>query len=183
MGADRCVHRHPGPSHSFARYAASVRRLTGLRKRHIVNYMVKHQHTGLDHVFAALADPTRRALITQLSERKSASISDLARPFPMSLPAIMKHLDVLTDAALISRTKTGRTVICSLTAAPMEQAMGWLRRYERFWSEQLDRLAAYVEEESCRANHPSAASLVSRSSAASTPRRRSSLEPGRSRKK
>jgi DNA-binding transcriptional ArsR family regulator len=145
--------------------------------------MVKYQHTDLDHVFAALADPTRRALITQLSDGQSSSISDLARPFPMSLPAIMKHLDVLTDAALISRTKTGRTVICSLTAAPLEQAMGWLRRYERFWSEQLDRLAAYVEEESCRANHPSAASLALRSNVVSTRRRKRSSEPGRSRKK
>src|ERR1700730_7731785 len=145
--------------------------------------MVKYQHTDLDHVFAALADPTRRALITQLSEGESASISDLARPYPMSLPAIMKHLDVLTDAALISRTKTGRTVICSLTAAPLEQAMGWLRRYEHFWSEQLDRLAAYMEEESCRANHPSEPSLASRSSAVSTSRRKRSSEPGRSRKK
>src|SRR5580704_6206554 len=141
--------------------------------------MVKYQHTDLDHVFAALADPTRRALITQLSEGKTASISDLARPFPMSLPAIMKHLDVLRDAALISRTKTGRTVICSLTAAPLEQAMGWLRRYERFWSEQLDRLAAYVEKESCRANHPSAASLALRSSAVSMRRRKRSSGPGR----
>jgi DNA-binding transcriptional ArsR family regulator len=145
--------------------------------------MVKYQHTGLDHVFAAIADPTRRALITQLSEGKGASISDLARPFPMSLPAIMKHLDVLTDAALISRTKTGRTVICRLTAAPLEQAMDWLRRYERFWSEQLDRLAAYVEEESCQASHPSAPSLALRSSAVSTRRRKRSSEPGRRRKR
>jgi DNA-binding transcriptional ArsR family regulator len=144
--------------------------------------MVNYQHTDLDHVFAALADPTRRALITQLSEGKSASISDLARPFSMSLPAIMKHLDVLTDAALVSRTKTGRTVICRLTAAPLEEAMAWLRRYERFWSEQLDRLAAYVEEESCRASHPSTASLASRSSAVSTLHRKRSSEPGRSRK-
>jgi DNA-binding transcriptional ArsR family regulator len=145
--------------------------------------MVRYHHVGLDDVFAALADPTRRALITQLSEGKSASISDLARPFPMSLPAIMKHLDVLTDAALISRTKTGRTVICSLTAAPLEQAMRWLRRYERFWSEQLDRLAAYVEEESCQANHLSAASQALRSSAVSTRRRKRFSEPGRRRKK
>jgi DNA-binding transcriptional ArsR family regulator len=130
-----------------ARRAASTRRLTGLRTGCIVNYVVKCQPPDLSHVFAALADPTRRALIAQLSEVKSAPISDLARPFPMSLPGIMKHLDVLSDAALISRTKTGRTVICNLTAAPLEQAMGWLRRYERFWSEQLDRLAAYVEEE------------------------------------
>ena len=97
--------------------------------------------------------PTDAARAHHPAERRGRRRQRLARPF-MSLPAIMKHLDVLTDAALISRTKTGRTVICRLTAAPMEQAMGWLRRYERFWSEQLDRLAAYVEEESCRANSP-----------------------------
>src|SRR5262249_54159944 len=65
----------------------------------------------------------------------------------MSLPAIMKHLDVLSDAGLIAREKTGRTVACRLTAKPMEQAMNWLTRYARFWSENLDRLAAFVEDE------------------------------------
>ena len=65
----------------------------------------------------------------------------------MSLPAIMKHLDVLSDAGLIVRIKTGRTVACQLNADPMQAAMDWLERYQRFWSEQLDRLAAFVEEE------------------------------------
>ena len=74
-------------------------------------------------------------------------MSELAQPFAMSLPAIMKHLDVLSDAGLITRTKTGRTVACRLSARPMEQAMDWLSRYQRFWSENLDRLAAFVEEE------------------------------------
>ena len=75
-------------------------------------------------------------------------MSELAQPFAMSLPAIMKHLDVLSDAGLIAREKTGRTVACRLTAKPMEQAMDWLNRYQRFWSETLDRLAAFVEEDS-----------------------------------
>ena len=74
-------------------------------------------------------------------------MSELAQPFAMSLPAIMKHLDVLSDAGLIAREKTGRTVACRLTAQPMEQAMNWLNRYARFWSENLDRLAAFVEED------------------------------------
>jgi hypothetical protein len=65
----------------------------------------------------------------------------------VSLPAIMKHLDVLSDAGLIAREKTGRTVACRLTAQPMEQAMEWLNRYQRFWSDALDRLAAFVEED------------------------------------
>jgi len=63
----------------------------------------------------------------------------------MTLPAVMKHLDVLSDAGLISRSKTGRTVACRLEAGPMQEAISWLERYERFWSGQLDRLAALVE--------------------------------------
>ena len=111
--------------------------------------MVKYQTQPLDRTFAALADPTRRALLARLGEQDSVSVSELARPFPVSLPAIMKHLDVLSDAGLITRAKTGRTVACRLSAAPMERAMEWLNRYQRFWSTQLDRLAAFVEEDAC----------------------------------
>jgi DNA-binding transcriptional ArsR family regulator len=100
----------------------------------------------LDRTFAALSDPTRRALLARLEMEDAVSVSDLARPFAMSLPAIMKHLDVLTDAGLVTRKKTGRTVACRLSAAPMQEAMQWLSKYERFWSERLDRLAAYLEE-------------------------------------
>jgi DNA-binding transcriptional ArsR family regulator len=110
--------------------------------------MVKYRDEVLDRTFAALADPTRRALLARLGDRDSLSVSELAQPFAMSLPAIMKHLDVLSDAGLIAREKTGRTVACRLTAKPMEQAMDWLNRYQRFWSETLDRLAAFVEEDS-----------------------------------
>src|SRR5882757_7895621 len=112
----------------------------------ILNHMVKYREDVLDRTFAALADPTRRALVARLGDRDSLSVSELAQPFAMSLPAIMKHLDVLSDAGLIAREKTGRTVACRLTAKPMEQAMDWLNRYQRFWSESLDRLAAFVEE-------------------------------------
>jgi DNA-binding transcriptional ArsR family regulator len=135
--------------------------------------MVKHERPTLDRTFAALADPTRRALLARLGERNGLSVSELARPFPVSLPAVMKHLDVLSDAGLITRTKTGRTVACRLNAAPMEEAMHWLARYQRFWSERLDRLAAFVEEDSC------SPSPVSPSSAASTPRRTRSTPRGR----
>ena len=114
----------------------------------ILNHMVKYQDQTLDRTFAALSDPTRRALLARLVEEESLSVSELAQPFAMSLPAIMKHLDVLSDAGLIAREKTGRTVACRLTAQPMEQAMSWLNRYARFWSENLDRLAAFVEEDS-----------------------------------
>src|SRR5712692_1342892 len=111
--------------------------------------MVNYQNAVLDRTFAALADPTRRALLARLDEEEGISVSELARPFPVSLPAIMKHLDVLADAGLIARAKTGRTVACQLRAEPMQHAMDWLNRYQRFWSEQLERLAAFVEEESC----------------------------------
>src|ERR1700712_3190725 len=101
--------------------------------------MVNYREDALDRVFAALADPTRRALVARLGEKESITVSELARPFPVSLPAIMKHLDVLSDAGLIARSKSGRTVNCQLKAAPMEQAMNWLARYERYWTQQLDR--------------------------------------------
>ncbi|HWA47293.1 MAG TPA: metalloregulator ArsR/SmtB family transcription factor [Dongiaceae bacterium] len=138
--------------------------------------MVKYRDPELDRTFAALADPTRRALLARLNDSSGLSVSELAQPFAMSLPAIMKHLDVLSDAGLIARSKTGRTVQCRLTAGPMEQAMQWLSRYERFWSEQLDRLAAFVEEEPCS---PSQASPSSAGSKRRPPR---SSKPGRTRK-
>ena len=109
--------------------------------------MVKYQDETLNRTFAALSDPTRRALLARLVEQDGLSVSALAQPFSMSLPAIMKHLDVLSDAGLIAREKTGRTVACRLTAQPMEQAMEWLNRYQRFWTDRLDRLAAFLEEE------------------------------------
>ncbi|MBP1292602.1 MULTISPECIES: ArsR/SmtB family transcription factor [Bradyrhizobium] len=114
--------------------------------------MVKYQDETLDRTFAALSDPTRRALLARLGEQDSLSVSELAQPFAISLPAIMKHLDVLTDAGLVAREKTGRTVACRLTARPMEQAMNWLNRYAQFWSDNLDRLAAFVEEDPWQTN-------------------------------
>src|ERR1700709_2493286 len=123
----------------------------------ILNHMVKYQDRALDRTFAALADPTRRALLAQLGAQQSLSVSELAKPFPVSLPAIMKHLDVLSDAALIARSKAGRTVTCRLTAQPMEQAMEWLNPYQRFWSGGLDPLAAFVEDDSWPPNPASPA--------------------------
>lgn len=121
----------------------------------ILNHMVNRLMPALDRTFAALADPTRRALLARLREEDGLSVTALARPFSVSLPAIMKHLDVLSDAGLVVRSKVGRTVTCRLNAGPMEEAMTWLARYERFWTERLDRLAALVEdmpeqEDECR---------------------------------
>ncbi|RZN12582.1 transcriptional regulator [Bradyrhizobium genosp. SA-3] len=154
----------------------------------ILNLMVKYQDETLDRTFAALSDPTRRALLARLGEQDSLSVSELAAPFPISLPAIMKHLDVLTDAGLIVREKTGRTVACRLTAQPMEQAMNWLNRYAQFWSDNLDRLAAFVEEETWPMQPstpipapPSAQrnAQASRSRAGSARGRKRSTRPGR----
>jgi DNA-binding transcriptional ArsR family regulator len=151
--------------------------------------MVKYSDHALDRTFAALADPTRRALLARLGRSDSISVSELAQPFAMSLPAIMKHLDVLSDAGLIARAKTGRIVACRLTAGPMEQAMDWLNRYQRFWSENLDRLAAFVEEDKWPSNQALPATPVSSpdqaspSNVVSMPRRRKSTRRGPIRKK
>jgi DNA-binding transcriptional ArsR family regulator len=106
----------------------------------MVNYSER-----LDRTFAALVDPTRRAILARLERDGGTSVSTLAQPFAIKLPAVMKHLDVLDDAGLITRSKVGRTVTVELRHEPMREAMEWLRRYERFWSTSLDRLAAYAE--------------------------------------
>ena len=113
----------------------------------ILHRMAKFQESQLDRTFAALVDPTRRAILARLEQEGSVSIGELARPFAIKLPAVMKHLDVLGTAGLITRSKKGRTVTVGLAPAPMEGAMDWLRRYERFWSARLDQLAAYAEAE------------------------------------
>jgi len=113
--------------------------------------MVNYQHRDLDRVFAALVDPTRRAILARLEEADSLSITALAAPFPIKLPAVMKHLDVLSDAGLISRAKQGRTVSVRLSPDPLREAHDWLRRYERFWAPALDRLAAYAEAKQAQA--------------------------------
>jgi DNA-binding transcriptional ArsR family regulator len=116
-----------------------------------LHHMVKFQGSQLDRTFAALVDPTRRAILAHLELKESVSIGELARPFAIKLPAVMKHLDVLDNAGLITRSKKGRTVAVRLAPEPMQEAMNWLRRYERFWSASLDRLAAYAEAEEAKA--------------------------------
>jgi DNA-binding transcriptional ArsR family regulator len=105
----------------------------------------------LDRTFAALSDPTRRAILGRLARRESASVSELAEPFTIKLPAVMKHLDVLDKAKLIVRSKTGRVVTVRLRPESMREAMSWLRRHERFWSSRLDKLAAYAESKEAEA--------------------------------
>jgi DNA-binding transcriptional ArsR family regulator len=138
--------------------------------------MVDYQEAQLDRAFAALADPTRRAIVDRLARDSELAVTEIAEPFSVSLPAVMKHLDVLARAGLVDRVKTGRTVHCRLKAEPMESAMHWLLRYERFWAEKLDALAKFVETDTC------SPSQASPSSAASKPRRRRSSPRGRTRK-
>ena len=104
----------------------------------------------LDKTFGALADPTRRAIVARLGATSSGvesslPVGTLAKPFDMSLPAILKHLRVLEDAGLVVRRKEGRTVYCRLDPAPLSDAMSWLEETERFWSGRLDALADVVE--------------------------------------
>ena len=111
----------------------------------ILNHMVSYQPAKLDRTFSALADATRRAILLRLSETPELTVSELAKPFPVSLPNIMKHIGVLADAGLLTRDKTGRSVRCRLSAAPLEEATQWLHRYEKFWTERLDALGRYLE--------------------------------------
>lgn len=99
-----------------------------------------------DHVstvFSALADPTRRAMLAQLALGE-ASVSELAAPYRISLPAVSRHLAVLESAGLVEKHKVGRVVRCRFTAKRMKEAMDWMKRYERFWSGQLDSLEDYL---------------------------------------
>jgi DNA-binding transcriptional ArsR family regulator len=113
--------------------------------------MVNYKERRLDRTFAALVDGTRRAILARLEREDSATVSELARPFAIKLPAVMKHLDVLHDAGLITRSKAGRIVTVRLRPEPMREAMDWLQRYQRFWSRSLDRLAAYAERKDTEA--------------------------------
>lgn len=106
--------------------------------------MVKYM-TSLDTTFAALSDPTRRTILLTL-QRGSASVTDLARPHDISMPAILKHLNVLEHAGLIEQKKTGRVRMCRLTVGPMQQAADWLSLYRVFWENQLDNLGRFLEQ-------------------------------------
>jgi len=94
--------------------------------------MATRDAEALDRTLAALADPTRRAMVERLAKNGRMAISDLATPFPMSLPAVLKHVGVLTEAGLVSRIKVGRTVYCHLLSAPIRASLVWLRKYEDY---------------------------------------------------
>jgi DNA-binding transcriptional ArsR family regulator len=94
---------------------------------------------GLSLVFGALADPTRRAILTRLAEGE-ATVAELAAPFSVSQPAISKHLKVLEHAGLVSRTRRATARLSRLEAGPLREATTWLARYQRFWDESYERL-------------------------------------------
>lgn len=108
--------------------------------------MVNSYPISLDRVFGALADPTRRAILERLSHGESA-VTELAAPFPSSLPAISKHLRVLEKAGLIVRKNVGRQRICKISPAAMDSAAEWIDYHRRFWTDQLDGLDAYLKSD------------------------------------
>jgi DNA-binding transcriptional ArsR family regulator len=99
----------------------------------------------LNATFAALADPTRRAILARLASGE-ASVTDLASPFKMSLPAVSKHLKVLERAGLIARSREAQWRPCRLDASPLKDASDWLEHYRRFWEESFDRLEEYLRD-------------------------------------
>src|SRR5271170_1708959 len=109
----------------------------------MVQQHISSEH--LDATFSALADPTRRAILARLALGET-SVSELAEPFAMSLPAISKHLKVLQRAGLIERGREAQWRPCKLSAGPLKDASDWLESYRRFWDESLDRLEEYLRE-------------------------------------
>ena len=100
----------------------------------------------LDAIFHALADRTRRSLLARLGQGP-ATVTELARPLAMTLPAVSKHIRVLERARLIERTVTGRVHLCRLSAGPMAEAERWLDGYRAFWTENLDALESYLKND------------------------------------
>jgi DNA-binding transcriptional ArsR family regulator len=115
--------------------------------------MVKHRQAAaaLDSVFAALSDPTRRRILDLLA-RAELCVTELANSFPVSLPAISKHLRVLEKAGLIRRERDGRVHRLRLEAKPMRDAATWIQRYRGFWEGQFDAMADYLEKQERKAD-------------------------------
>jgi DNA-binding transcriptional ArsR family regulator len=108
--------------------------------------MVDNMSDVLDDTFAALSDPTRRALLVRLADGES-TVTELAIPFEMSLQAVSKHLKVLGRAGLVQQTRDGRIQRCRIEAAPLREALTWIERYRRFWDDRLGALAEYLTED------------------------------------
>jgi DNA-binding transcriptional ArsR family regulator len=111
------------------------------------------QTDHLSATFAALADPTRRAILARLA-RGETSVTELAKPFDMSLPAISKHLKVLERAGLITRGRDAQLRPCKIAPGAMKDAADWLEHYRRFWEQNLDRLDDYLREIQAKEKKP-----------------------------
>lgn len=109
----------------------------------IFNRVVEYRIEALDRVFAAIADPTRRAILAALAQ-EPATITQIARPFPVSLNAISKHILVLERAGLVRREVVGREHRCRLDPAPLRKASAWLEHYRKFWDLRLDALERHL---------------------------------------
>jgi DNA-binding transcriptional ArsR family regulator len=107
--------------------------------------MVKYKPASLNATFHALADPTRRAILARL-EAGEASVTELAKPFRVSLPAVSKHLRVLEKAGLLARRRDGRVHRLGLVARPLRDAAVWLERYRRFWEDRFEALDQHLRE-------------------------------------
>lgn len=116
--------------------------------------MIEYQPPALDHVFQALADPTRRAMLADLRQRER-SVGELAAPYRISLAAASKHIKTLERAGLVKRTVRGRTHLCALDATPLANADRWLREYAQFWNHRLDALDALLQAENTAISHSS----------------------------
>ncbi len=103
------------------------------------------QTDHLSTTFQALADPTRRAILARLASGE-ASVSDLAEPFEISLPAVSRHLKVLEHAGLIARSREAQWRPCRLSAGPLKEVADWIETYRRFWDNSFDRMGAYIAE-------------------------------------
>lgn len=110
--------------------------------------MVEFNEGKLDSVFRALADPTRRGIITMLVDEQQKRIVDLAEPFEMSLAAVLKHVRVLERAELVTRFKRGRENFLQLNPEPLKEVNHWLDFYEKFWTRRFAQLEHVIEEES-----------------------------------
>ena len=113
--------------------------------------MVNYSSPGLDSVFGALADPTRRAILARLA-RGESTVTELAEPFSISLPAVGKHLHVLEQAGLVKTEKEGRTRYCRLEPKPLREATAWLEHYQSFWEERLEALELHLLAKRKRTN-------------------------------
>ncbi|HUO35050.1 MAG TPA: metalloregulator ArsR/SmtB family transcription factor [Candidatus Acidoferrum sp.] len=149
--------------------------------------MVNHMNPALDSTFAALSDATRRGILAQLALGET-SISELAAPYRMSLPAVSKHVRVLESAGLVTRRKDGRVHRCRLAAEPMKEAAEWIAFYRRFWEQQFNALDHYLAETTPEKENPWQAPNLSQTSNSKSggrlPRRANgSSKPGRNPKR